>query len=133
MMIKIAGGLGLALILGLAGFKLYYDKAEAQKAVLEQQIVQYKSNEKALKNSIEGLNAELLASEARQQQAFADIQMLELRATAIEQESKKIRASFARHDLDTLTLRKPKLIEKIINKGTAEVLSDLETLTDPTS
>ena len=133
MMIKIAGGLGLALILGLAGFKLYYDKAEAQKAVLEQQIVQYKSNEKALKNSIEGLNAELLESEARQQQAFADIQMLELRATAIEQESKKIRASFARHDLDTLTLRKPKLIEKIINNGTAEVLSDLETLTDPTS
>lgn len=133
MMIKIAGGLGLALILGLAGFKLYYDKAEAQKAVLEQQIVQYKSNEKALKNSIEGLNAELLESEARQQQAFADIQMLELRATAIEQESKKIRASFARHDLDTLTLRKPKLIEKIINKGTAEVLGDLETLTDPAS
>lgn len=132
-MAKASVALSVALILALSAFKLYYDKAEAQKAALAQQIVQYKSNETTLKGSIDGLNAELLASESRQQQAFADIEVLQRKATAIEQESKRVRATFARHNLDTLTLRKPRLIEKIINKGTEEVLSDLETLTDSAS
>ena len=39
------------------------------------------------------------------------------------------RKKFARHNLDALSLRKPKLIEKIINKGTSEVLNDLENIT----
>ena len=41
-----------------------------------------------------------------------------------------IRKKFAKHNLDVLSLRKPKLIEKIINKGTREVLDDLEAITD---
>ena len=44
-----------------------------------------------------------------------------------------IRKKFAKHRLDVLTLRKPKLIEKIINRGTADVLKNLETITDPAS
>ena len=42
-----------------------------------------------------------------------------------------IKRSFARHDLNILSIRKPKLIEKIINRGTGDVLNDLKTITDP--
>ena len=41
-----------------------------------------------------------------------------------------IRKKFAKHNLNVLSLRKPKLIEKIINRGTKEVLDDLENITD---
>ena len=42
-----------------------------------------------------------------------------------------IRKKFAKHNMDVLSLRKPKLIQKIINKGTKEVLTELENITDP--
>ena len=42
-----------------------------------------------------------------------------------------LRNKFARHDLDMLSLRKPGLVEKLVNRGTAKVFADLEKLTDP--
>jgi accessory colonization factor AcfC len=43
----------------------------------------------------------------------------------------ELRAKFARHDLDMLSLRKPGLIEKIVNRGTVAVFKELEDLTNP--
>lgn len=43
-----------------------------------------------------------------------------------------IRKKFSRHSMDVLSIRKPKLIENIINRGTKSVLSDLKTITDET-
>jgi DNA-binding MarR family transcriptional regulator len=46
-----------------------------------------------------------------------------------QEEVKNIREKFAKHDLTVLSLKKPKLIEKIINKGTKDVLNELESIT----
>ena len=43
----------------------------------------------------------------------------------------ELRNKFAKHDLDMLSLRKPGLVEKMVNRGTARVFQELEDLTDP--
>jgi len=43
-----------------------------------------------------------------------------------------IRKKFSRHSIDVLSIRKPKLIENIINRGTKSVLNDLKDITDET-
>jgi len=43
----------------------------------------------------------------------------------------KLRKTFARHDLDELTLAKPGLIQNKINKASARVMTNLEELTNP--
>jgi len=43
----------------------------------------------------------------------------------------KLRKTFARHDLDELTLAKPDLMQGKINKASKRVLENLEKLTDP--
>mgnify|MGYP003120424914 CR=1 FL=1 len=56
---------------------------------------------------------------------------LQAENAAAQAEVESIRKKFAKHDMNVLSLRKPGLIENIINRGTKEVLSDLETLTNP--
>ena len=46
-------------------------------------------------------------------------------------EVNRLKNTFAKHDLNMLSMAKPKLIERIINKGTAKVGRELEALTEP--
>ena len=46
-------------------------------------------------------------------------------------EVNRLKNTFAKHDLNMLSMAKPKLIERIINRGTAKVGKELETLTEP--
>ena len=46
-------------------------------------------------------------------------------------EIENIRKKFAKHDINVLGLKKPKLIENIINKGTKRVMADLTQITNP--
>ena len=46
-------------------------------------------------------------------------------------EVETIRKKFAKHDLNVLSLRKPGLIENIVNRGTRAVGTEFEKLTDP--
>ena len=47
------------------------------------------------------------------------------------QEITKLRNTFARHDLNSLAIAKPGLIEKAVNRGTRRVNEALTVLTDP--
>ena len=63
---------------------------------------------------------------------YYDKSQAELDAFQIRlEQSIQNRKKFSRHSLDVLSVRKPKLIENIINKGTKQVLNDLKTITDP--
>ena len=46
-------------------------------------------------------------------------------------EVETIRKKFAKHDLNVLSLRKPGLIENIVNRGTRAVGAEFEKLTNP--
>ena len=128
---QLSAGLGLALALSLGGFKMYYDKTEAQKDALVSQIKQASENQKLLESTIADQNAQLEQQREKQQAVVLRIEQLTENHQNAMKEVDTIRKKFAKHNLDVRTLRKPKLIEKIINRGTAEVLNELEAYTDP--
>jgi len=128
---QLSAGLGLALALSLGGFKLYYDKAETEKMQLKSQIEQALRNEALLEKTIADQNLEIVEQNKRQQAVLKKIDELTADHQRAMEEVDDIRKKFAKHRLDVLTLRKPKLIEKIVNRGTADVLKNLESITDP--
>ena len=130
---QISAGLGIVLALTLGGFKLYYDKAEAEKENLLVQVRQAQANTQLLEKTVAKQNQDLLDQQKRTEEMMQRVTTLsEEHANAVE-EVNEIRKKFAKHNLDVLSLRKPKLIEKIINNGTKGVLQNLEVITDPAS
>ena len=130
---QISAGLGIVLALTLGGFKLYYDKAEAEKENLLVQVRQAQANTELLEKTVAKQNQDLLDQQKRTEEMMQRVTTLsEEHAKAVE-EVNEIRKKFAKHNLDVLSLRKPKLIEKIINNGTKGVLHNLEVITDPAS
>jgi peptidoglycan hydrolase CwlO-like protein len=132
-MFQLAGILGVALVLTGGAFKLYVDKSEAEKEALSAQLRVAADNQVALESSVEQLNDQILKAEARQQEMYDRVSQLQIDNARSQQEVESIRKKFAKHDMTVLSLRKPGLIENIINRGTKEVLGDLETITDPSS
>ena len=130
---QISAGLGIVLALTIGGFKLYYDKAEAEKENLLVQVRQAQANTELLEKTVAKQNQDLLDQQKKTEEVMQRVTTLsEEHAEAVE-EVNEIRKKFAKHNLDVLSLRKPKLIEKIINNGTEGVLQNLEVITDPAS
>ena len=117
------------MVVSLGGFKLYYNQAEVEKELAITRLAQSISNQKTLEQEISGQNQQIEDLLKNQENTLRQISSLEVKRQEAELEVTKIRTTFARHDLNDLSLRKPKLIEKIINKGTLEVLNDLENIT----
>ena len=130
---QIAGVLGIALAVTGGAFKLYADKAEAEKESLSTQLRVAADNQLILETNVASLNDQLVKAEERQKKILDRVNDLQAENAAAQAEVESIRKKFSKHDMNVLSLRKPGLIENIINRGTKEVLSDLETLTDPSS
>ena len=125
----LTGGLGLALAITGGAFKFYYDKSEAEKEAIALELRQAADNQVLLENNIAGLNQQVLQSEADRKKAFEQINVLQKENDKAREEVLNLRDKFAKHDMNHLSLRKPKMIEKIINNGTKEVLSEFEDIT----
>lgn len=123
--------LGVGLIAMSGAFKLYYDKAEAQKETMAAELRQAADNELLLENSIKQLNSQVIQAEEDKQRAFEKINVLQEQNNQAREEVSKLKSKFDKHDMNMLSLRKPKLIENIINKGTKEVLGEFESITSP--
>lgn len=130
---QISAGLGIVLALTLSGFKLYYDKAEAEKENLLVQVRQAQANTELLEKTVAKQNQDLLDQQKKTQEVMQRVTTLSQEHAKAVEEVNEIRKKFAKHNLDVLSLRKPKLIEKIINNGTKGVLQNLEVITDPAS
>ena len=61
---------------------------------------------------------------------MAQVERLSKENMQAQSEVTDIRKKFSRHSMDVLSIRKPKLIENIINRGTKSVLNDLKSITD---
>ena len=123
--------MGVGLILLGGTFKLYYDKTEAEKKALRGELQQAISNQAILESEIKAQNDELERQIAREKQNLQRINELSDAAREAEKEVSDMRQTFARHNLNMLSIRKPGLIEKIINRGTVKVNEDLSAITDP--
>ena len=128
---KLAGFIGLLLFASLASFKMYYDKVEAQKLALVTQLQQSMDNQLLLENSIEKQNQRITEQLAREKDSQVQIAALVSANNEAQVEVNRLKQTFARHDLNILSMAKPGLIERIVNKGTARVGRELQTLTNP--
>ena len=115
---KLSMILGVLLVASLAGSKYLFD-----------QLSQSKANQMLLEGKITEQNDSIKQYLAKQEQLSADLGKLESQKQDALREVNKLRQTFAKHDLDNLALNKPGLIEKIVNKGSKQVMADLVDLT----
>jgi replicative superfamily II helicase len=101
--------------------------------ILVKQIATLKSNQLILESKISEQNESIKQYLAKQEQLSASLGVLETDKQNALREVTKLRNTFAKHDLDNLALNKPKLVEKIVNRGTKRVIDNLVTLTTVTN
>jgi replicative superfamily II helicase len=101
--------------------------------ILVKQIATLKSNQLILESKISEQNESIKQYLAKQEQLSASLGVLEAENQNALREVTKLRNTFAKHDLDNLALNKPKLVEKIVNRGTKRVIDNLVTLTTVTN
>ena len=126
-------GSGVFMLVLVGGFKSYYDKAEAQKRELQTKLELAIDNQELLEKNIADQNQQLLEQKEKHKIVLERVSALTVENQKALEEVEEIRKKFAKHDMDVLSLRKPKLIENIINRGTKQVLNELETITAPTT
>ena len=128
---KLSIGLGIALMLVSGAFKMYYDKSQAELDAFHIRLEQSIQNQKTLKSTIDQQNNNLKETIKNQDLMIAQVERLQKQNMEAQNEVTDLRKKFSKHSLNVLSVRKPKLIEKIINTGTKEVLKDLEEITNP--
>lgn len=106
--------MGVMLISTMGLFGLYYQKAEAAKAILVANNAQLEIAAKT--------NEETIASLQRDYQAAnAEIQRINTEFAAIREQNRELSNRLARHDLGVLGSEKPALVERIINGASDKV------------
>tara|TARA_R100001163_G_C5067054_1_gene205891 strand:- start:4552 stop:4950 length:399 start_codon:yes stop_codon:yes gene_type:complete len=128
---QISGVLGAALVLCVVSFKVYYDRSEAEKVALRVELQAAVDNQQVLEGTIKAQNDRIVRAIEAQKQQQEQIQGLEQKNREAATEVSTLRQKFARHDLNNLSIRKPGLIEKIVNKATKGVGDELAQITDP--
>ena len=115
---KLSLVLGVLLAASLAGSWFLLD-----------QISTLKGNQIILESKISEQNESIKQYLAKQEQLSASLGTLEAEKQNALREVNKLRNTFAKHDLDNLALNKPKLVEKMVNRGTKRVIDNLVELT----
>jgi len=128
---QISAVLGVALILLGGAFKLYHDKSEAEKEAMAVALQQAMDNQQLLENTIKDQNQQMEDQLAREKQSQVRITELSTANSEAMEEVTELRGKFARHDLNMLSMTKPGLLEKMVNRGTVRVFKELEALTQP--
>lgn len=121
---KLAIILGALLLASLAGSASYIKYLNNQMAVL-------KGNQVILENQIEEQNASIDAYLKKQEQVSFQLKSMEAEKNEALREFNSLRDKFSKHDMNSLALAKPKLIEKRVNNGTRKVKEALVKITDP--
>ena len=98
---------------------------------LNEQIAVLKGNQIVLETKISEQNESIKQYLSKQESVNEQIVELEAAKNDAMREVNKLKNTFAKHDLNNLTLMKPKLIETRINKGTKRVMQGLIDLTNP--
>ena len=111
---------------------MYYDKTQAEIESFHLQLERSIQNQKMLEGTIEQQNENLKETIQNHELMISQVERLQKENMVAQNEVTDIRKKFSRHSMDVLSIRKPKLIENIINRGTKSVLNDLKTITDET-
>ena len=121
---KLALIMGVLLLSTVAGSAWYIDR-------LQDDIGTLKGNQLILEAKIQEQNEAIETALNNQKKAQTLMASLEKDKQEAMRNVNKLRKTFAKHDLDELTLAKPELMQGNINKATKRVLENIEKLTDP--
>ena len=121
---KIALIMGGLLLATVAGSAFWIDRLQDSIGIL-------KGNQLVLETKIQEQNEAIETALNNQKKAQTLMASLEKEKQEAMRDVNKLRKTFARHDLDELTLAKPELMQGKINKASKRVLENLEKLTDP--
>ena len=127
---KLSVGLGVALVLVSGAFIMYYDKSQAELDSFHIRLEQSIQNQKTLEGTIEKQNQNLEQTVQNHKLMVAQVERLQKENMIAQNEVTDIRKKFSKHSIDVLSIRKPQLIQNIINRGTKTVLNDLKQITD---
>ena len=127
---KLSVGLGVALVLVSGAFKMYYDKSQAELDSFHIRLEKSIQNQKTLEGTIEKQNKNLEQTIQNHKLMVAQVERLQKENMIAQNEVTDIRKKFSKHSIDGLSIRKPQLIQNIINRGTKTVLNDLKQITD---
>ena len=126
---QISAGLGLVLALTLGAFKLDYDKSQAELDAFQIRLEQSIQNQKTLESTIEEQNDNLKQTIENHDLMLSQVERLQKENMEAQNEVTRIKKKFSKHDLNVLSMRKPLLVEKIVNKATQKVGEELEKIT----
>ena len=126
---QISAGLGLVLALTLGAFKLHYDKSQAELDAFQIRLEQSIQNQKTLESTIEEQNDNLKQTIENHDLMLSQVERLQKENMEAQNEVTRIKKKFSKHDLNVLSMRKPLLVEKIVNKATRKVGEELEQIT----
>ena len=126
---QISAGLGLVLALTLGAFKLYYDKSQSELDAFQIRLEQSIQNQKTLESTIEEQNDNLKQTIQNHDLMLSQVERLQKENMEAQNEVTRIKKKFSKHDLNVLSMRKPLLMEKIVNKATQKVGEELEKIT----
>lgn len=121
---KLALIMGVLLLSTVAGSAWYIDR-------LQDNIGTLKGNQLILEAKIQEQNEAIETALNNQKKAQTLMASLEKEKQEAMRNVNKLRKTFAKHDLDELTLEKPELMQGKINRASKRVLENLEKLTDP--
>ena len=113
----------VVLMLGLAGGVAYVYKLRGDNAIL-------KSNQVKLESAIEDQKEVIASQKADYEKIISINDELNKKINTINQSKKELEKKLAKHDLNYLATEKPKLIERIINKGSDKIMNEMNEATN---
>ena len=125
----LTSGLGIGLLLLGGAFKLYYDSSQSTIDSLQTQLTTSVANTEKLKTVIEDQNEELKQTLENHELIVGQFERMQKENIEAQETVDRMKASLARHNLNEISLRKPKLLQTILNKGTERVADEFNTLT----
>ena len=128
---KLSFILGGLLMVSIAGSTMYINMQKSKIEQLQVELQTAISNQAILESTISNQNSQIEEQIEREQLNQQRITELSDANNLAQAEVTKLRNTFARHDLNSLAIAKPALIEKIVNRGTKKVGDELIELTNP--
>jgi len=123
-MIRLYIALGILLFMGSATYGAYYYYTDTQ----ERLAVLHENNAK-LETAAKAKDAMIDALESTQEELEAINSQLALDLQSATDYTDELRKKLQEHDLTRLSLKKPGMIEKRVNDGTKDIISELESIT----
>ena len=130
---QIMGGMLLVILtMGGTGY-WYYTDSQRTISILNGNIKTLEANQVTLETKIGEQNESIKLLENARDTDQKTVVELAIKYGNTQAAYDKLEKKFNRHNLNNLTIKKPKLIQNIINKATKKVFDDFEKLTDPKS